>query len=899
MRTTTWWGRIVPLFALLCLTAAAFCAGVLTTVLPNGLTVLIKEVHAAPVVVVDAWYKVGSRNEHAGITGASHLLEHMTYRGTTEFGTQEMKTLIRRNGAIDNGETYFDFTHYFTTIASDRVELPLRIEASRMHAALIRQQDLNREMTVVRSELEGYENNPGSQLFNAQMAAAFESAPYHWPVVGWRADVEHTTAQQLQYYYHEYYMPNNATLVIVGDVDTKRIMALVHQHFDQIARGSAPPQWVTPELPQHGERRVTLRLQGDVPMENILWHIPAITAPDIPAFMLLEQILGSGRTARLYQQIVEKKLAVDTWADALLLRDSSVFLLGAELPPAGNTSPVEDALRAEVARLQTAPPTPDEMARALRQVDASLIFARDSVTEQAEQLGYYQTVTGDWRFLDRLPDRLRAVTPADIARVAKTYLTMDNDTVGIFQPTPGSGPVAQTAASPASLQGVELAGQITEPTPGVHAARPVPLKTPIMPPAHRARFQLPNGVVLIVQENHANATVAFSASLKAGHSYDPAGKASLAELTADLLDHGTTTRSSNAIARELEGAASEITSGTGWETVGLRGKALSGDTALLLRNLADILRNPTFPTDELEKVRAQMLTTLASNRNDPANNALRALYRAVLPAGHPYRLPSFSEEETGIKAITRDDLLAFHRAYYSPHSLVLAVVGDVKITDVRALVEQYLGDWQGPAPVPLTFPPVPAQPATELITRIAEKSEAIICISHAATLRRASPDYYAAEVMNMILGGGGALNSRLGDVIRDRYGLAYTIDSQFHAATGAGPWYIELGVNPANVDKAVSLAKQVTTTFRAQGASQQEVDDAIAYITGTYAIELETNAALAGALQDAEYFQLGLDYPERVPRLYAAVTRAQVNAAAQRYLHPEQLTVSIAGTYGH
>ncbi|MHB9132145.1 MAG: M16 family metallopeptidase [Armatimonadota bacterium] len=893
-------GRCLVLLFALCLVTGAF-AQVTETVLPNGLKVLIKEVHAAPVVTVDTWYKVGSRNEIVGLTGGSHLLEHMTYKGSTSFPKEAMRDLIKRNGAVDNGATFYDYTHYYTTIASDRLELPLRLEASRMHEALIRQQDLDSEMSVVRSELEGRENSPNSLLFTALMAAAFRESSYRWPVIGWRADVEHMTADQLRRYYRTYYVPNNATLVIVGDVDTAKTLALVKKHYGGIKRGPQPSQWTTPEQEQRGERRVTVHRRGQVPVEYIAWHVPGVNHADIPALMLLDQVIGTGRLSRIYQKVVEAKLGVSGWSSTLLLRDAGLFLVGGAVAPGQKLLPVEAALFTEVERIKKEQPTTEEMARALRQMEASLIYDRDSVTQQAQQFGYYETVTGDWRYLEKLPAKLRAVTPADISRVATAYLTEDNRTVAIFQPANGKGAATSAApmVAPAGYREANVPARLGGMTAVPTAARPsAPPSAQPKAAVKRERFELPNGVVLIVQENHANATVSVRSSLKAGKAYDPAGKAGVADMVANLLDRGTTTRSSSDIAREMEGAAAEISSGTGWETVGVNGRALSGDVELLIRNMADLVRNANFPPDEIEKMREQMQTDLAMERDQPSANARRAFYRAALPEGNPYRLTSFDEDEAGLKAITRDDLLAFHRARYTPRTLMMAVVGDVKVDDVRKLVEKYFGDWQGDTPALIPSTRAEAGKAERIVTNIPDKSEVSIYAGYAGGLRRTDPDYYAAQVMNRILGGGGALQSRLGDVIRDKNGLAYSVYSTFHASTGAGPWFAMLGVNPANTDKAVSLLQAEIVRMRDQGVSAQEVKDATAFITGSYAIALETNAAMAAELMDAEYFHLGLDYPERAAALYGAVTRDQVNAAAKKFMHPDQLVISIAGAYG-
>lgn len=873
------------------LAMAAFAIDVSETTLPNGLKVLIREVHAAPIVVVDVWYKTGSRNDIQGLTGASHLLEHMTYKGSKEFGKDDMRNLTKRNGAIDNGATYYDFTHYYTTIASDRLPLVLRMEASRMSTALINQHDLDSEMTVVRSELEGRDNNPGSLLFKQLMASAYSVHAYRWPVIGWRADIEHITAAQLRQYYKSHYMPNNATLVVVGDVNTEQALREVRQYFGKLKRGVLPDSWVTPEPVQQGERQVMVRQAGQVPIEMLAWHIPAITHQDIPALLMLDQVLGTGRLSRLYSAIVEKQMGISAYSSVFMQHDPGLFTVAVATSPGQALAPVETSTLEQIVQVKTTPPSAGEMARGLRQLQASTIYARDDITQQAEELGENETVAGSWRFSDQLLEQIKKVTPDDVSRVARLYLTDNNRTIAIFQPSNGKSTTAlPLQPSPFAYADASLSSKLarTGATTGVTAPKTT---------AKRQRFVLPNGMVLVVQENHSNPTIAISASLRAGKAYDPAGKTGVADMVANLLDRGTTTRSSQQIAVELEGAAAEISSGTGWETVGLHGKALRDDSGLLLRNLADLLRNATFPIDEITKMREQMLSAVAMERDEPSSNAYRNFYRALYPVGHPYRLPSFDEEISGLKSITQEDLQHFYQTRYTPKTLILAVVGDVDPLQVKALVEQYFNGWQGDMPALLSFPTQETYKSDKVVTTIQDKTEVNIYVGHPGGLLRTSPDYYAAEVMNMILGGGGALNSRLGDVIRDQHGLAYSVYSDFHASTGSGPWYAMLGVNPKNVDQAVSLLQQQIVLMQEKGATEQEVKDAQSYLTGSYAISLNSNAALASSLMDAEYFQLGLDYIDRAPGLFRAVTREQVNAAAKRYLHPEALTISIAGSY--
>ena len=865
------------------------------TMLPNGLKVLIKENNAAPVVVIDVWYKVGSRNETVGMTGASHLLEHMTYKGTRDFARDDMRNLVKRNGALDNGATFYDYTHYYTTIAADRLSLVLKLEASRMQNALILQNDLDSERTVVRSELEGNENNPGTLLFQEMMSAAFRSHPYRWPVIGFRADVTQITADQLRNYYHHYYLPNNATLVIVGAVNSADALKQVRKIFGRIPRGTVPSQWVTPESQQYGERRIMVRRPGKLPIEFISWHIPDINHPDIPALTMLDQLLGTGRLSPLYQRIVEQQLGMSAWTQIMTHRDAGLFLAAGVANPEGKLSVIEEQIFQAIEKIKDNPPQQPALTRALRQLEAAMIFAGDSITEQAAQLGEAETVTGNWRYSEKLLAELRTVTGDDVSRVARKYLTEVNRTVGIFLPTATPESDTTTNDSSATFQTSAVPENIT--TTGDNQINSVP-KAPltIAKERKRERFLLPGGISLILQESPANPTVAVSIITRAGKAYETDHNHGAADMVANLLDRGTATRTPTQIAEELEGAAIEITTGTGWETAGMHGKALNSDIDLLLRNMADQLRNATFPTEEIEKMRSQMLSGLAMSRDDPDEAARRAFYRAVLPVGNAYHLASFDEEEAGLKELSQHDLLTFYHARYRPAGLIIAIVGDIDIAQTRALIEKYFGDWQGEQAELLDFTgATPGTPAS-ISLEIADKSSSIIYLGHAALLKRNDSDYYAADIMNMILGGGGALNSRLGKVIRDQHGLAYSVYSLFHASSGNGPWYTVLGVNPQNTATAIELARAEIYRMVHQGVSKQEVADAIAYQTGAYLISLETNSAMASTLADAEYFQLGIDFPEKVSDYYRAVTVSQVNAAAKKYLNPEDITTVVAGS---
>jgi len=407
---------------------------VFETKLPNGLKVLIQEVRSAPVVSFMVWYKVGSRNEGAGVTGISHLLEHMMFKGTPRFGKGEIARVLQRNGASFNAGTSIDYTNYYEVLASDRLELAMEIESDRMQNALIPEEEHRLEMTVVRSELERNEDNPHRALYQEIMAQAFKAHPYHWPTIGWRSDVEAIVTDQIRAYYRNHYMPNNATAVVVGDVDQAHALELVEKHFGGIAEGTLPPPVVTVEPRQEGERRFKIQRPGDTRYFMAAYPNPTLTHEDNYALDVTGMILGHGKTSRLYQSLVEGKLATDAEAQNETARDPFLFIVQATAGPGVTLLAVEEAAFAEVERLKREPPTKAEVDRARKQIQASFIYSKDSIRSLAQQLGYYETV-GSYRYLDTYLEKVSAVTREDVSRVANAYLGEHTRVVGHYEPT--------------------------------------------------------------------------------------------------------------------------------------------------------------------------------------------------------------------------------------------------------------------------------------------------------------------------------------------------------------------------------------------------------------------------------------------------------------------------------
>jgi zinc protease len=495
----------------------------------------------------------------------------------------------------------------------------------------------------------------------------------------------------------------------------------------------------------------------------------------------------------------------------------------------------------------------------------------------------------DWRYLTTYADRVQALTVEDVQKAARQYLVTDTRTVGHFVPSddaPPAGPAPREAS--ARVEKVKR-GDRTIPLPAPSRTRPASRQV--------TRFGLDNGISVIVQENPANATFALRGSIPAGSMVDPADRPGLATMTASMLTRGTARRTALEFATALENVGATLGASANMLATSLSARAQSKDFELVMDLLAEMLVQPAFPAEDLERAKGRVLTGLAQEKTNPDRLAARAFGQAIYPVGHPLRPETLEVMQRATAALTREDLERFYRQQYGPDRMILVITGDVKAERARAAVQARLGAWpRNPAALPIPTPDVPLrdQPV-EVVIPVPDKSQTTIVWGHAGGVRRSDPDFYATQVMNLVLGGAGALNSRLGNVIRDELGLAYNVSSYFDSSLYPGPFEIGLATNQVNARKAIDAMQAEVRRMRDRGVTQRERDEAVAYLTGRFPLRLETNAGMADILWVMEFFNLGADYVDRYADYYRAVTVAQVNAAARAHLHPDRATLVIAG----
>lgn len=845
----------------------------------NGLRVVLVRNRSVPVVAVCVVYHVGSRHERTGQTGATHLLEHLLFKGSVNFNQDNGRPLARvmeRVGAAFNATTWLDRTNYYETLPADQVELALAVEADRMRGALLRQEDLATELTVVRNELERGENDPFEVLLKESFATAYREHPYRHPTIGWRHDVEHANIDTLRAFYDTFYYPNNASLIVVGAFERRHLLASIARYFGPLPRSPKPIlHTVTQESPQQGERRFLLRRRGEVGWVGLSWHVPPASHPDTPALAVLADALGGGVTSRLYQRLVETNRCLDVQAVAWQLKDPGLFQIFVTLSPGVEHREVEGIIREEVGRVAQGLEKV-ELARAKAQVEAHSAYYRDSPGQVAAAITEAMAAA-DWRLYTDYLRLIRAVSHGDVVRAAKGSLFDDNLTVGWFVPLDGGA--APGGAIPAV------------------GPRPCGFQPHLLEGVHQVEFS--GGARAVIVPRRGNPTVSVFGSLLAGHGMVPTSQWTAATVVPDMLERGTAVRSRMEIARYLEDRGIEL--GVSNETfnpleVSFSARCLSRHLPGLLGLLVEMLRYPTFPPEELEKVRQQRLGELIQSREETFQRAWEAFSQLVYPPGHPWAVRSFQERRSSLETLTREELVALHLRLYGPRGLVLAVVGQLDPDHTAAVLDQALAGWsrgQPPPDLPRLAPD--AVPPRRAGVPMADKPNVDVVLGHPGGLRRCDNDFVAAQLANGLLGHS-TLSSRLGRRLREREGLTYGVISRFFGAGLLdGPWAISFSVSPVHLECAVAAAREELERFCAEGPSEEELEEQRRAFAGSYQVGLATPAALARELASLVRYRLPLTEVEEFPRRFFATSMAQVTLAAAAHFSPAHLSLAAAG----
>ncbi|MFU8832989.1 MAG: M16 family metallopeptidase, partial [Wenzhouxiangella sp.] len=750
--------------------------------LDNGLRVLLMPDAGRPTTTVNVTYFVGSKHESYGESGMAHLLEHMLFYGTPDH--QDIKAEISERGGSANGTTWYERTNYFQTLPAgeENLEWAIRMEADRMVNSVVEAADLESEMTVVRNEFEIGETNPVRVLMQRVMSIAYLWHGYGRSTIGARADIENVPIERLHSFYRRYYQPDNAVLILSGNVDSEPALALIEEHFGKIPapeRTGEMTLWptYTRDPVQDGERAVTVRRSGTVRALMAAYHVPAATHEDFAAVEVLAYILGDMPSGRLYQSLVDTELASQVGAFSMRLREPSLLMLFAQSHDDQDMDEVRAELLNTVDHLVDQPPAEDEVRRAINSLQRNMEMTLSDSGRVGIQLSEW-AAAGDWRLLFLHRDRLEQVSVDDVIRVAGKYLKRDNRTIGQF--IPDSQP--QRAEIPhAPDPGTLLAdyagredramGEAFDPSPENIQERLV-------------EFELSNGTrVALMPKQTRGHRVHGQIAMRMGNKESLAGLGNIPSTTSTMLWRGTENFSRQQLSDRVDELQSSLNIGGHW-TLGMSMETRRDSLLPLLDLLEDMLKNPSFPQRELAEMKRQQMAGLDQQRDDPGAVASRLISRHynIHPPEHPEYIPDWDEVAARIDNLTRDQLVEFHRKHYGfgPQSTI-SLVGDFDPDEVRAALEARFGDWHSPAPFERIGDDYTDTEPASLTAQLDDKANAVLIARFDFPMRDDHPDYPAMSLAGHLIGGG-FLSSRLANRVRDQEGLSYGVGGGFGAS---------------------------------------------------------------------------------------------------------------------
>ncbi len=872
--------------------------------LSNGLKVLLKEDRSSPVVTVMVTYLVGSREESDGRRGAAHLLEHMMFKGTERYQKQKgtaIPAVLQRVGAHMNASTWTDGTNYYETLPSDQLDLALDIESARMRGSLFREEDLASEMHVVHSELEKIENSPFAMLDQALWGTAFTSHPYHFPVIGWRKDIEDTSARDLKQFYDTYYWPNNAVLAVIGSYAPAQILEKIAKSFGGLGRSPQPiPSMTLVEPEQTAQRHTEVRREDRTESVVVAHKTPGLTHPDAAALEVLAMILTSGKNSRLYRELINRGLAVDIRVDASKSRDPGMFMAQAILSPGVPHDEIRERILKVYDKIRQDGISAEELANAKTQLETHILFSRDGSYHVAQELSSL-IASGDWSFYATYLDKVRALKPQDIQRAAQTYLTASRMTTAyLISKNPSSREEIQkldeAIATTRSISEDELLQETDQLSKKAALAQKHP-STPTFDKrlSERVSSETIHGIRVLTIKTPVEGVVTITGSLEgAGQAYSP--NPVLPEIVVHMLDEGTKRRGKFEIARLLESRGAQIGFQIGHKRVAFKARCLAKDVPLVMELISEQLRYPLFDAAEFEKQKQRLEVDIVHAMSSTSDQAESALSRLIYPAGHPYYEPPLESQLESLKRLTREELVRFHETHYSPKNMIIVAAGDIDTLYFNEIVADVMKQWPVnkipilPQPAPLTL-----EEPHKLIVPIPDKSKFDVVLGHAMPVRYGDPLYYSIFLANFILGGD--FSSRLSAKVRDEYGLTYSIYSELSGIdrVNEGHWQVSIILNPKVLDRGIEAALQEINLFKDQPPLDAEVEENKTTLKGMYQVSLSTTEGIASRLLANQEMDLPLSHLDNYPVIISAVTAEQVHEAIRKYFHPEKLQIAAAG----
>jgi len=850
-------------------------------VLDNGLTVIVHEDRKAPVVAVNIWYHVGSKNEPAGKTGFAHLFEHLMFQGTENFD-EEYLSYLQEIGATDlNATTWFDRTNYFQTVPKNALDTVLWLESDRMghFAGAITQAKLDEQRGVVQNEKRQGENQPYGQVFEQLLPQVFtDGHPYSWETIGSMADLEAASLDDVRDWFKTWYGPNNAVLVVAGDVDAADAFARVEKFFGDIPPGpplTRPSKWI----PRHiAERRMEMTDRVPQPRVYMAWSGPEWGSRDAHLLVLAADIIGGGKNSRLFERLVyQDQIATDAALAPLPLEISGITYLVASAQPGTDLAAVEVAAREELARFIAEGPTERELERVRTQYRAGFLRGLERIGGFGGKSGVLAQSTvyggspGAWK--QELAD-VDGATTEDLQQVAKRWL--------------GPG---------AFVLSVQPEGQLQADAGGIDRSNgpPAPAAFPDVRFPAFTRRTLDNGLEVVLSPRPNQPLVEMSLQIDAGYAADQFARPGTSAMTMAMLDEGTEKRSALEISEALALQGASLGANSGLDTSSVQLSALAENLEPSLDIYADVILDPVFPQAELERLRKNTIARIQQEKTRPNSMALRVLPRLLYGEGHPYAQPlTGSGTEATVAALTRADLESFHGTWFKPNHATLIVVGNFDPDQLMKQLDKLFGRWKaGDTPDKQLAGAQGGNGRTLYVVDKPGADQSVIFVGQLIP-PRANPDEIAIRAVNDILGG--KSTARINMNLREDKGWSYGAYSTILNARGQRPL---LAYAPVQTDKTRESVIELQRELAAIRGDEPPTAGELQVVVDSNTLSLpgrwETSRAVLGSIGEVVRFGLPDDYWSSYAASVRALQLAEVDRIAQTLINPQELAWVVVG----
>ncbi len=846
--------------------------GVTKYSLENGMTVLLERNDSSPVVAVNVWVKTGSACEVEGEYGLAHVHEHMLFKGTGKRRVGEIAGIVEAGGGDINAFTSFDETVYYIVSAKRFLPMALDLLADVMENSAFDPAELEKELEVVQEEIRRGEDSPSRVLSQELFSTAYSVHAYGRSIIGTKQSVGSFTRDGILDFYKKWYSPDNMILVVVGDFDPKEIKDAVATTFGKIKKRKTPACELPPEPEQNRTRTFVLGRDVSTGYFSFAFHTPSASHADTPVLDVISGILGTGDSSRLYRKLKEQNATVnDIYAYAYSLKENGLFIVGGVFDP----EKVKKASReiiAEIELIKNEPVGAEELARAKTNIERDFIGTKETMQGQARKLGYFELETGDHGYERLYLERVRGVTPEDIVRVARKYLAGENLTAGVLLPKDKTKAVERDFKKALLFPD----GTDRKEKKKVSTAQ-----------AEFGKYELSNGIRVLLKRNPAVPLFSVHAAFLGGLRYEDTGTNGISNFMAEMFTRGTSSRSAEDIAVQIEGLGGTVDGFSGKNSVGVTLSALSENFEGALDIFSDVILNPSFSDEEMERGRREILAALEKQQDNLTGKTVRNFLKTLF-LKHPYRFNVLGTEEN-VSGFNSADILGFYERVIRPENMVISVAGDIDTEKTLGVLEKLFGSMKKGG-FEKTRPPRESALSAARETVEFEKDKAqthIIAGFHAPGFK--SRDYYAFEVLNSVLSGQGG---RLFIELRDKKSLAYAVTSFYVPGMEGGYFGVYIGTAPQKEKEALGAIKEQLQLVL-KGVGEQELERAKNYIVGSFEIGLQRNSAQASTVAFDELYGIGTYEYRKFPEKILAVTADDVARVARKYINPEAAAVAI------